>query len=123
MTTFKCVQLEKLLSEGKSILVFYGLSWYHYSHFELLAWQEVLEHTNTSIGRFENYEQSGGSNGIDPATRSYVAVVDRSFPGQQIPISVISEGILPHVVSMGQGRSRSHRKALQSLDIHQCPAM
>lgn len=40
----ECVQLERLLSEGKSILVFYGLSWYRYSHFELLAWQEVFEH-------------------------------------------------------------------------------
>ena len=52
MTTFKCVQLEKLLSEGKSILVFYGLSWYRYSHFELLAWQEVFErigNLNTKI--------------------------------------------------------------------------
>jgi peroxiredoxin len=40
------------LSESKSILVFYGLSWYRYSHFELLAWQEVLEHIgnlNTKI--------------------------------------------------------------------------
>jgi len=40
----ECVQLEKFLSEGKSILVFYGLSWYRYSHFELLAWQDVFEH-------------------------------------------------------------------------------
>jgi peroxiredoxin len=40
----ECVQLEKLLSESKSILVFYGLSWYRYSYFELLAWQEVFEH-------------------------------------------------------------------------------
>jgi len=40
----ECVQLEKLLSEGKSILVFYGLSWYRYSHFESLAWQEAFEH-------------------------------------------------------------------------------
>ncbi|MHC4488096.1 MAG: redoxin domain-containing protein [Planctomycetota bacterium] len=40
----ECVQLEKLLSEGKSILVFYGLSWYRYSHFELLVWQELFEH-------------------------------------------------------------------------------
>jgi hypothetical protein len=79
--------------------------------------------TNTSIGRFGNYEQSGGRNGIDPATRSYAAVVDRSFSGQQIPITVISEGVLPYAVSMGQGKSRSHRKALQSLDTHQCPAM
>jgi len=39
-----CVQLKSLLSEGKSILVFYGLSWYRYSHFELLAWQEAFEH-------------------------------------------------------------------------------
>jgi peroxiredoxin len=48
----ECVQLERLLSEGKSILVFYGLSWYRYSHFELLAWQEVFEHIdnlNTKI--------------------------------------------------------------------------
>ena len=48
MTTFKCVRLEKLLSEVKSILVFYGLSWYRYSHFELLAWQEVFEHISNS---------------------------------------------------------------------------
>jgi peroxiredoxin len=40
----ECVQLEELLSEGKSILVFYGLSWYRYSYFEFLAWQEVFEH-------------------------------------------------------------------------------
>ena len=33
------------------------------------------------------------------------------------------ERILPDALSMGQGRSRSHIKALQSLDIHQCPAM
>ena len=43
----ECVQLEKLLSAGKSILVFYGLSWYRYSHFELLAWQEVFEHISS----------------------------------------------------------------------------
>ena len=48
----ECIQLERLLSEGKSILVFYGLSWYRYSHFELLAWQEVFEYIgnlNTKI--------------------------------------------------------------------------
>jgi len=48
----ECVRLERLLSEGKSILVFYGLSWYRYSHFELLAWQEVFErigNLNTKI--------------------------------------------------------------------------
>jgi peroxiredoxin len=40
----ECVQLERLLSQGKSILVFYGLCWSRYSHFELLAWQEIFEH-------------------------------------------------------------------------------
>jgi len=40
----ECVQLEEVLSEGKSILVFYGLSWHRYSHFELLVWQDVFEH-------------------------------------------------------------------------------
>ena len=34
----ECVQLETLLSEGKSILAFSGSTWYRYSHFWLLAW-------------------------------------------------------------------------------------
>ena len=31
--------------------------------------------------------------------------------------------VLPYVLSMGQGKNQYHRKALQSLDIHQCSAM
>ena len=48
----ECVQLETLLSEGKSILVFSGSTWYRYSYFGLLAWQEVFEQSdkqNTKI--------------------------------------------------------------------------
>jgi peroxiredoxin len=48
----ECVQLETLLSGGKSILVFSGSTWYRYSHFGLLAWQEVFEQSdnqNTKI--------------------------------------------------------------------------
>lgn len=48
----ECVQLETLLSEGKSILVFSGSTWYRYSPFLLLAWQEVFEQSdnqNTKI--------------------------------------------------------------------------
>lgn len=48
----ECVQLETLLSEGKSILVFSGSTWYRYSPFGLLAWQEVFEQSdnqNTKI--------------------------------------------------------------------------
>jgi len=48
----ECVQLEILLSEGKSILVFSGSTWYRYSPFLLLAWQEVFEQSdnqNTKI--------------------------------------------------------------------------
>jgi len=42
----ECVQLETLLSEGKSILVFSGSTWYRYSPFGLLAWQEVFEQSD-----------------------------------------------------------------------------
>jgi peroxiredoxin len=48
----ECVQLETVLSEGKSILVFSGSTWYRYSPFPLLAWQEVFEQSdnqNTKI--------------------------------------------------------------------------
>ena len=42
----ECVQLETLLSKGKSILVFSGSTWYRYSYFGLLAWQGVFEQSD-----------------------------------------------------------------------------